>query len=112
MEDKLLNIMEKMYNEINDMKTIMATKQDITNMKTIMATKQDITNMKTIMATKQDITKIEIKIENEVVDKVRALYDNREIQSETNEKILNTINRLETKIDVLQKETAHVRRVK
>jgi len=86
MEEKILGLMEKMYKEFNDIKTQMATKEDI--------------------------TKIETKIENDVIDKVRALYDNREIQAEINDKLLNTLNRIETKIDVLQMETAHIRRIK
>jgi hypothetical protein len=64
------------------------------------------------MATNEDISKIETKIENEVIDKVRALYDNREIQAELNNQLLDTLSRIETKIDVLQMETAHIRRIK
>lgn len=86
MEEKLLGLMEKMYHEITDIKNQMATKEDI--------------------------VKFETKIENEVIDKVRALFDNREVQAEINDKIQSTLNRIETKIDVLQMETAHVRRIK
>ncbi|PKM85992.1 MAG: hypothetical protein CVU87_13475 [Firmicutes bacterium HGW-Firmicutes-12] len=86
MEEKLLNLMEKMYKEVNDIKNKMASKEDI--------------------------AKIETKIETNVIDKVRALYDNRELQSEINDKLLSTLNRIEDKIDTLQMETAHVRRVK
>lgn len=86
MEEKLLGLMEKMYNEITDIKNQMATKEDIVI--------------------------VETKIENEVIDKVRALFDNREIQAEFNDKIQSTLNRIENKIDVLQMETAHFRRIK
>lgn len=86
MEEKLLGLMEKMYNEITDIKNQMATKEDIVI--------------------------VETKIENEVIDKVRALFDNREVQAEFNDKIQSTLNRIETKIDVLQMETAHFRRIK
>lgn len=93
MEEKLLNLMEKMYKEFTDIKTQMATRDDLDKLENRM-------------------TKIETKLENDVIDKVRALYDNREIQAETNDKLLNTLARIETKIDVLQMETAHIRRIK
>lgn len=86
MEERIIGLMEKMYKELTDIKNQMATKEDI--------------------------TKIETKIENDIIEKVRALYDNREIQAEINDKFLNTLNRIETKIDVLQMETAHIRRIK
>ena len=86
MEERIIGLMEKMYNELTDIKNQMATKEDI--------------------------VKIETRIENELTDKVRVLFDNREIQAEINDKIQSTLNRIETKIDVLQMETAHIRRIK
>lgn len=86
MEEKLFSLMEKMYIELTDIKTKMATKEDI--------------------------SRVESRIESEVVDKIRALYDNREVQNDLNEKISNTLNRIEAKVDVLQMETAHLRRIK
>ena len=58
------------------------------------------------------INKLEIRVENEVIVKVNALFDAREVQNDINQQILNTLQRVETKIDVLQMETAHIRRVK
>lgn len=52
------------------------------------------------------ISKLETKIENEVIDKIKALYDAREVQSDVNERIISTLGRIETKMDVLQMETA------
>lgn len=63
MEDQFFELLEKMYIEIQEMKTNMATKQDIANM----ATKQDIADM----ATKQDI----VRLENRMDANHRALYD-------------------------------------
>jgi len=54
----------------------------------------------------------ELRIENEVIDKVRALFDVREVQNDVNERIINALNRIEAKVDVLQMETASIRRVK
>ena len=86
MEERIIGLIEKMYAEL--------------------------TGIKTRMVTKEDVVKIETKIENEVIDKVRALFDNREVQAEINDKIQSTLTRIETKIDVLQMETAHIRRIK
>ncbi|SCX77911.1 hypothetical protein [Alkaliphilus peptidifermentans] len=70
MEDKVLDLLEKMYIEMQEMKQVMATKDDIKNM----ATKDDIKNM----ATKDDIKRLEnnmVKMENELKDDIRGLYD-------------------------------------
>ncbi|MDD3899409.1 MAG: hypothetical protein PHE82_10770 [Syntrophomonadaceae bacterium] len=54
----------------------------------------------------------QIRMENELTEKIRGLYDSREVQNDVNERIISTLERLEAKIDVLQLETAHLRRVK
>lgn len=53
--------------------------------------------------------KLETRIENEIIEKIRALYDARSVQNDINTRIIDTLERIETKIDVLQMETAHVR---
>lgn len=58
------------------------------------------------------VDKLEIRMENKIIEKVRALFDAREAQSDVNQQILSTLQRMEAKIDVLQMETAHIRRVK
>lgn len=54
----------------------------------------------------------QVRMENELTEKVRALYDAREVQNDVNERIINTLGRIEAKVDVLQMETASIRRVK
>jgi cell division protein FtsB len=56
--------------------------------------------------------KLETRIENEIIEKIRALYDARSVQNDINTRIIDTLERIETKIDVLQMETAHVRKLK
>jgi len=58
------------------------------------------------------LDKLELRMENEVIEKVRGLYDFREVQLDTNRQIISTLDRLEAKVDVLQMETAHIRRIK
>ncbi|BCV20345.1 hypothetical protein [Moorella sp. Hama-1] len=54
----------------------------------------------------------EIRLENEVIQKIGALFDARSVQEDINARIFSTLERIEAKIDVLQMETAHIRRVK
>lgn len=58
------------------------------------------------------VQKIEMKVENDLGYKIKALFDAREVQNEKDETIINTLERIETKIETLQMETAHVRKVK
>ncbi len=58
------------------------------------------------------VQKIEMKVENDIGYKIKALYDARELQNEKNETIINTLERIENKIETLQMETAHVRKFK
>ncbi|HBQ87198.1 MAG TPA: hypothetical protein DD811_12090 [Syntrophomonas sp.] len=60
----------------------------------------------------KDIRQSQVRMENELTEKVRALFDAREVQNNVNERIINTLERVEAKVDVLQLETAHLRRVK
>lgn len=59
-----------------------------------------------------DIRQSQVRMENELTEKVRALFDAREVQNDVNERIMSTLDRIEAKVDVLQLETAHLRRVK
>ena len=60
----------------------------------------------------KSVKDIVLKIENDQGTKLDALFDAREVQKEMNERIFPTLDRLEAKIDVLQMETAHIRRIK
>ena len=77
MEDKTLEMLEKLNSQLNDMKANMATKEDIANM----VTKEDIANMVTKkdianMVTKEDLNLLadELHLEIQVVlDEVKEL---------------------------------------
>lgn len=58
------------------------------------------------------VDKLEMRMENEVSDKIKILFDVRQVQNETIVNISETLNRVEAKLDVLQLETAHIRRIK
>ena len=58
------------------------------------------------------VDKLEMRMENEVSDKIKILFDVRQVQNETVATISETLNRVEAKLDVLQLETAHIRRIK
>ncbi len=79
---------------------------DITGLKKDMVRVRD-----DIQDLKNAVTKIEVRIENEVIEKIHALYDARSVQEDINSRIIDTLDRIEAKLDVLQMETAHIRRV-
>ncbi|AFV02973.1 hypothetical protein UNSWDHB_162 [Dehalobacter sp. UNSWDHB] len=58
------------------------------------------------------VQKIETKVEHDLGHKIKALFDAREVQNEKNDTIINTLERIETKIEILQMETTHVRKIK
>lgn len=71
--------------------------------------------IKQLQALNEKINKVDtnqVRMENELTEKIRGLYDFREVQNDVNERIISTLDRLEAKVDVLQLETAHLRRVK
>jgi len=58
------------------------------------------------------VTQIRTTLENETNVQIRALFDARDAQNEINNRIFESLDRLEKKVDRLQIETAHVRIVK
>lgn len=79
MEEKVLDLLAQLYNEINGMKADVATKADLEGM----ATKADLEGMATKadlegMATKDDIRRLEgalFRFENKAERKFDALFD-------------------------------------
>ena len=113
--ERIFNLMEKMYREFSEFRKEMTEfKTEMTEFKTEMAEfKTEMTEFKTETAKRLDrIEESIFKFENETVDKIKALFDAREVQTDVNEKILSTLGRIEAKVDVLQMETAHIRRIK
>ncbi|QNB45877.1 hypothetical protein BR63_05825 [Thermanaerosceptrum fracticalcis] len=107
MEDVLKQILDKL-NSLEQgqerlSKDVAFLKQDQQEMR------NDITELK------QGQSKLEqylVRIEQNHGEKLSALFDAREVQTDVNEKILSTLGRIEAKVDVLQMETAHIRRIK
>lgn len=54
----------------------------------------------------EELRKSVATMENELTEKVQALFDAREVQNDINERALNALERIEAKIDVLQLEAA------
>ncbi|NLJ76471.1 MAG: hypothetical protein GX325_04320 [Peptococcaceae bacterium] len=55
------------------------------------------------------LTRLEFRVENEIINKIGALFDAREIQQDINRKIISSLERIEAKVDILQMETVHIR---
>ena len=62
-----------------------------------------------------DITKLrqsQARMESDFGAKITALFDAREVQQEVNQRIFSSLDRLEAKVDILQMETAYLKRIK
>jgi hypothetical protein len=57
---------------------------------------------------RKDLTKLSVKVEGEMVEKIRGLYDAREVQNYTNERILSALESIEAKLHVVQVDTFRV----
>jgi exonuclease VII large subunit len=113
MENEFTRLDTRMENEFTRLETRM--ENEFTRLETRM--ENEFTRLETQITENQrgvrnDITRLETRMENEVIEKIRGLYDFREVQQDTNQNIISILGRIEAKIDVLQMETAHIRRVK
>lgn len=59
-----------------------------------------------------DLRQTVVRLETDLTTKITSLFDAREVQQEVNERIFTSLDRLEAKVDVLQLETAHLKRIK
>ncbi|SHN71957.1 hypothetical protein [Desulfitobacterium chlororespirans] len=95
--DTLAINQEVMQADINTMKT------DINTMKTdIIGMKTDISNLK----------QSQVRMEEDLTRKITALFDSRELQKDVNQNVSRSLERIEAKIDILQIETAYLKRIK
>ena len=75
------------------------------------STKVDMLEMR-VEEVSTKVDKLEMRVEYEVIDKIKIVFDAREVQNDSITNISDTLNRVEAKLEVLQLETAHIRRVK
>ena len=113
-QDLVLEHLAKLTQENTDIKQDISQikqdnsllKQDVSSLKQSNAEiKQDVSSLKQSNdEMKQDIQQVKgslIRIENEHGEKLRALFDAREVQMDINERILDTLHRIEGKVDRL-----------
>ena len=58
MDDKVYDLLEKLYTEVQDIKATMATKEELQEVKETMATKEELQEVKATMATKEELQDI------------------------------------------------------
>ena len=116
--DTLAINQEVMQADINTMKTdIIGMKADISNLKQsqvrmeedIEVMKIDITDMKTDIS---NLKQSQARMEEDLTRKITALFDSRELQKDVNQNVSRSLERIEAKIDILQIETAYLKRIK
>lgn len=54
----------------------------------------------------------QVRLEDKFDNKIKALFDDRDVQNEKIAGLVETVERIEAKVDVLQMETAQLRRIK
>ncbi|WP_434643113.1 hypothetical protein PQ692_01565 [Thermoanaerobacterium thermosaccharolyticum] len=93
-EEKILFLLERISDNIGNLN------EAITDLKSeVYTVKEEMTNLKSeIHTTKEEIRKLGTKIDNEVTDKIRALFDDRQIVHEKIDEINEKIDRVQ--IDV------------
>lgn len=68
--------------------------------------KQEIREVKTeLNQVKSEILNLSLKVENEVTERIRGLYDSRGVQTDVSERILASLESIEAKIHVVQLDT-------
>ena len=60
----------------------------------------------------QELKDIQLRMENSLTEKAKGLYEFIEVQMDANKDVIERLDRIEAKVEVLQLETAHIRRVK
>jgi len=60
----------------------------------------------------QEVKGIQLRMENSLTEKAKGLYEFVAIQRDANKDMVERLDRIEAKVEVLQLETAHIRRVK
>jgi len=94
MDQKVMELLAKIYQTQTEMQSQL---------------KELRTNQDTIA---QNVAKIITVVEHDVAQKIGAIFDFREIQIDHNQKTGQALERIEAKVEVLQLETASLRRVK
>lgn len=89
MDEKMFELFEKMYIEIQDMKSNMVTKEDLANM----ATKEDLSKVE--RGLKHDIVRLEDKIDQNN----KALYDGYKLTYEKLEVLEEKVNEINKNVE-------------
>lgn len=84
MEDKIFDLMTKMYAEMQDMNKTLNARID------------------TIQKDVSEVKSIQMRMEQDLGVKIEALFDAREVQIDVDEKVANNLQRVETKVDKLE----------
>ena len=103
MEDKVFDLLTKMYNEIQDMKSDMNDmKSEIKDMKSDMNDmKSEIKVINKKLDEKADKSDI-VRLEHTLGDKIEALFDAGEIQIDRDTEVATNLKRVENKVDKLE----------
>jgi len=101
MDQKVMELLAKIYQTQTEMRSELKELRGEVN---VLRTDQE-----TIA---QNVAKIITVVEHDIPQKVGAIFDFRDIQIDHNQKTGQALERIEAKVEVLQLETSHLRRIK
>ncbi len=90
--------------DVSDLKSdVSGLKSDVSHLKSdVSDLKSDVSHLKSdVSDLKKDHLRLETRMENEVIDKLRALFDNREVQNDR-------FDRIECKLDDIATDTGYL----
>ena len=84
-----------------------------TEMQKVSGKVDDLSTRVDELSTKVDeLSDSQVRMENKFDEQIAVLHDFRTTQEEVNKTVIERLDRIEVKVEVLQIETAHIRRVK
>ena len=103
MDDKMFELLEKMYIEMQEMKQNMVTKDELGKVEQSMATKDDLADMR------QDINQSIVRLENKMDVNHKALYDGYKL---TYEKLTTLEKKVDEIDDKVKRQDVEIRVIK
>ncbi|MBP2071374.1 hypothetical protein V6B95_03645 [Thermoanaerobacterium saccharolyticum] len=116
-EEKILFLLEKISDNMGnlneaiiDLKSeVYTVKEEMADLKTeVYTAREAITDLKSeIYTAKEEIKKLGTKIDSEITDKIRALFDDRQVMHEKIDKINEKIDRIQIDVNNMTIKTLY-----
>ena len=114
MDDKIYDLLEKLYLEVQDIRERMATREELGQIRDQMATKEELGQIRDQMATKEQVQEIKEKLDvhteilNEYTEILRALEHPSQVHKAEIDKISYTVSKIEGDIKTIRDDLTAV----